>query len=56
VDGKATEAAMATVAAAFGVRRHDVTLITGRTSRTKIVEVGGATQEMLDHLLQATAG
>jgi uncharacterized protein len=51
VDGKATEAAMATVATAFGVRRRDVTLIAGATSRIKILEVDGATQEALDQLL-----
>ena len=50
VDGKATEAALATVASAFAVPRRAVTLITGATSRTKIVEVAGATKETLDRL------
>lgn len=39
VDGKATEAALRAVAAAFGVRRRDVTLVTGATSRDKVVEI-----------------
>jgi uncharacterized protein YggU (UPF0235/DUF167 family) len=51
VDGKATAAALAAVAAAFGVRPHAVTLIAGATSRTKVVEVTGAGQAELDRLL-----
>jgi uncharacterized protein len=39
VDGKATEAALRAVADAFGVRRRDVTLVTGVTSRDKVVEI-----------------
>jgi len=39
VDGAATEAALAAVAEAFGVRRRAVTLVTGATSRDKVVEV-----------------
>ena len=53
VDGKATEAALAAMAAAFGVCRRDVTLIAGATARSKIVEVDGATQETLGRLLHA---
>jgi uncharacterized protein YggU (UPF0235/DUF167 family) len=53
VDGKATEASVAAVAAAFGVRRRDVTLVAGATSRIKVLEVDGATQEALGHLLHA---
>jgi uncharacterized protein (TIGR00251 family) len=41
VDGKATEAALRAVAEAFGVRRGDVTLVTGATSRDKLVEIDG---------------
>jgi len=41
VDGKATEAALRAVAAAFGVKRRDVTLVTGAASRDKVVEVDG---------------
>jgi uncharacterized protein len=51
VDGKATAAALAAVAAAFGVRQHAVTLVSGAVSRTKIVDVDGADQAALDRLL-----
>ena len=51
VDGRATEAALRAIAAAFGVRRRAVTLITGAASRTKIVEVAGADPVDLDRLL-----
>lgn len=39
VDGAATEAALAAVADAFGVRRRQVTLVSGVTSRDKMVDV-----------------
>jgi uncharacterized protein YggU (UPF0235/DUF167 family) len=52
VGGQATEAALAAVADAFGVRRRAVTLIAGATSRTKIVEVDGADPVTLSRLLK----
>lgn len=39
VEGQATDAALAAVAQAFGVRRRDARLISGATSRTKVVEI-----------------
>jgi uncharacterized protein YggU (UPF0235/DUF167 family) len=51
VDGKATAAALAAVAEAFGVRRAAVTLVTGATSRTKVVDVDGGTDDALRALL-----
>lgn len=39
VDGKATSAALKALAKALGVRGADVTLVSGATSRTKIVKV-----------------
>jgi uncharacterized protein YggU (UPF0235/DUF167 family) len=51
VDGRATEAALAAVAAAFGVRRSAVTLVTGVTSRTKVVDVAGGDTGVLATLL-----
>jgi uncharacterized protein YggU (UPF0235/DUF167 family) len=39
VDGRATEAALAAVADAFGVPRRSVALAHGATARTKLVEV-----------------
>lgn len=47
VDGRATEAALGAVAKAFGRRRRDVTLVTGATSRTKIIEVVDADESTL---------
>lgn len=37
VDGAATEAVLAAVADAFGVRRRHVHLVTGATSRDKVI-------------------
>jgi uncharacterized protein len=54
VEGKATEAALAAVAAALGVRRGDVRLVSGATSRDKIVEVDGDVAQLtrrIDELL-----
>jgi uncharacterized protein YggU (UPF0235/DUF167 family) len=51
VDGKATEAALSSVASAFGVRRSAVTLVAGAASRTKILEVAGGDPAVLTQLL-----
>ena len=51
VDGRATEAALTAVAGAFGVRRRAVTLVSGPTSRTKVVDVDGADPAVLARLL-----
>ena len=53
VDGRATEAALTSVAAAFGVRRGAVTLVAGATSRTKIIDVAGGSHDVLTRLLAA---
>lgn len=39
VDGRATEAALRAVAEAFGLRRRAVALVSGATSRDKVVEL-----------------
>lgn len=39
--GAATQAVLRAVAAAFGVPQRDVTLVTGTTSRDKVIEVAG---------------
>ncbi|HSK26249.1 MAG TPA: DUF167 domain-containing protein [Jiangellales bacterium] len=39
VDGRATEAALAALAEAVGVRRRAVRLVSGLTSRDKVVEI-----------------
>jgi uncharacterized protein (TIGR00251 family) len=41
VEGKATEAALEAVAKALGVRRRDVRLLSGATSRDKVIEIDG---------------
>ncbi len=46
VDGKATEAALRAIADAFGVRRAAVTLVTGATSRDKVVDIDGEAAEL----------
>jgi uncharacterized protein (TIGR00251 family) len=51
VEGQANEAALAALARAFGVRRRSVTLVAGAASRTKIVDVAGGEQAVLDRLL-----
>jgi uncharacterized protein YggU (UPF0235/DUF167 family) len=54
VDGRATEAALSAVATAFGVPRRAVTLVSGATSRTKVVDVTTANPERLNELLAST--
>jgi uncharacterized protein len=51
VDGRATAAAVAAVAKAFAVHPHAVTLITGATSRKKILDVPGGDRATLEQLL-----
>jgi uncharacterized protein YggU (UPF0235/DUF167 family) len=51
VDGRATEAALTAVAGAFGVRRSAVTLVSGASSRTKIVDVAAGDPRILADLL-----
>jgi hypothetical protein len=41
VEGAATEAVLKAVAKAFGLRRADVGLVGGLTSRTKVLELRG---------------
>jgi len=41
VEGAATEAVLKAVAKAFGLRRADVGLVSGLTSRTKVLELEG---------------
>lgn len=52
VDGKATAAVLESLAEAFDVRRSDVAIVSGSRSRTKIIEVDGATEEQLQTLLE----
>jgi uncharacterized protein len=54
VGGKATEAALAALAGAFDVPRAAVLLVSGASSRAKLVEVSGADPAVLERLLSAT--
>lgn len=56
VDGKATTAALAAIAAATGLRAADVRLVSGATSRTKIIELPDAAEPALTALLRADRG
>jgi uncharacterized protein YggU (UPF0235/DUF167 family) len=51
VDDKATEAALAAVAGAFGVRHSAVSLVSGASSRTKIVDIATDDPRILADLL-----
>jgi uncharacterized protein len=55
VDGKATEAALAAVARAFGVRRSAVRLVSGAASRIKVVDIDAGDPQVLAALLAAPA-
>ncbi|HKA68005.1 MAG TPA: DUF167 domain-containing protein [Actinomycetes bacterium] len=56
VDGRATEAALTAVAEAFGVRPRQVRLVSGATSRNKLIEIDGDPAELSARLaaLRAT--
>jgi uncharacterized protein len=51
VDGAANAATLAALAAAFGVRSSEVTLVAGARSRSKIIDVAGADPGLLARLL-----
>lgn len=56
VDGAATEAALAALADALGVRRRHVRLVSGTTSRDKLVEVDDDAAPDLASRLAALTG
>lgn len=56
VDGAATKAALEAVADAFGVRARHVTLVSGATSRDKVVEVEALAPEVLADRLTELLG
>lgn len=55
VDGRATEAALAAVARALGCRPRHVRLVTGVTSKSKIIEVPGEYGVRVAELLASAA-
>ncbi len=46
VDGAATQAALVAVAEALGVRRRQVALVSGATSRTKVLDAEGDDEDV----------
>ena len=55
VDGRATDAALSAVARALGVRRRDLALRAGATSRDKLVDISDPPAD-LDERLAALRG
>jgi uncharacterized protein len=53
VDGKATEAALAAVANSFGLGRSAVRLVSGSSTRTKIIDIDTSDPRILAALLAA---
>jgi len=53
VDGRATAAALAALASALGLRPRQVTLVSGATSRTKVVEIPDEAAAAYDALRSA---
>ncbi len=57
VDGRANEEALELVASALAVKREDVALVAGGSSREKVVEVSGLTADDAERrLVEAAAG
>ena len=56
VEGAATEAVLKAVAKAFGLRRADVDLVLGSTSRTKVLELTGEEPLLSARLAELLAG
>lgn len=56
VDGKATEAVLAAVADAFDLPKRSVALVSGRTSRTKVLQLEGSPPELQERLAQLLEG
>src|SRR6202035_2105382 len=53
VDGKATEAALTAVAGSLGIRRSAVRLVSGASSRTKVIDIDAGDPRILAALLGA---
>ncbi len=54
-DGRATEAALAAVADALGVRRSSIRLITGARARVKVVEIADPPADLARRLARWSA-
>jgi uncharacterized protein (TIGR00251 family) len=55
VDGKANEECVSFFAGLTGISRAHVRIVTGLTSRVKVVEIEGVTQEELSNVAQRAA-
>jgi uncharacterized protein len=56
VDGRATAAALAALAKALGLRSRDLWLVSGASSRTKIVEIPDSSADAFAKLLDPPPG
>jgi uncharacterized protein (TIGR00251 family) len=56
VDGKANDAVRKAVAAAFGVRRQQVSIVAGERSRDKLIELDPAPDRAAERLAALLAG
>ena len=52
VDGAANEALMELLAATFGIPVRAITIVAGSSSRTKVVELEGVTEDRVRRLVQ----
>ena len=52
VEGAANDALTKLLASTFGIPQHAVTIVSGRSSRTKIVELQGVTEDRVRQLVQ----
>jgi len=52
VDGKATQAVLHALAAAFGVPKRDVALVSGASARSKVIRIESADEESLKARLE----
>lgn len=55
-DGAANRAVLDVLAPALGVRRQDLSIVTGGRSRTKVVQAEGADPGVLRRLLESPPG
>jgi Uncharacterized conserved protein len=56
VEGAANTAVVAAVAAAFGLRRREVTIVSGQRGRDKVIELDGPDADLEARFVQLLAG
>lgn len=52
VDGRANDAVIDAIASAFGIRSREITLLSGHTARTKVLELNGDDDTIRNRLLE----